>query len=157
MNELNEEIKLTINTMQCDIDDGAHSELQSHLCSLLEIKRNELQQRLVERTWAEPVMYGQSPYKSAKLDMQIVGEAMLPLTSEELKAGGWWCGDTSEECQRALSIHNLEFQAPRWDGKYHFCFMRSGPVYRGLASELVRVSSELKQIKRIGIEFYWGE
>jgi len=55
MNEINEEIKLTINTMQCDIDDGAHGELQNHLYSLLEIKRNELQQRLVERSWVEPV------------------------------------------------------------------------------------------------------
>jgi len=55
MNELNEEIKLTINTMQCDIDDGAHGELQYHLNGLLEIKRNELQQRLVERAWSEPV------------------------------------------------------------------------------------------------------
>lgn len=56
MNELNEEIKLTINTMQCDIDDGAHGELQSHLYSLLEMKRNELQQRLVERSWLEPAL-----------------------------------------------------------------------------------------------------
>lgn len=42
MNELNEEIKLTLNLMQTDIDDGAHGELQSHLYSLLEIKRDRL-------------------------------------------------------------------------------------------------------------------
>lgn len=42
MKELNDEIKLTINTMQCDIDDGAHSELQFHLYSLLDMKRDRL-------------------------------------------------------------------------------------------------------------------
>ena len=56
MNELNEEIKLTLNLMQTDIDDGAHGELQSHLYSLLEMKRNDLQQRLTERSWAESAL-----------------------------------------------------------------------------------------------------
>lgn len=55
MNELNEEIKLTIKLMQPDIDDGAHGELQSHLYSLLEMKRNMLHQRLVERSWVVKV------------------------------------------------------------------------------------------------------
>ncbi len=55
MKGIDEEIKLTINTMQCDIDDAAHGELQQHLYGLLEIKRNELQQRLVERSWEDPV------------------------------------------------------------------------------------------------------
>ena len=86
--------------------------------------------------------------------------ADAPLTTDELKAGGWWCGDVSEECQRALSNRKLEFQAPRWDGKYHFCFMRSGRgsgrVYRGLSHELARVACDDKQIHRIGNHFYWG-
>lgn len=45
MKELNEEIKLTIEMMQGDIDDGAHGELQSHLYSLLEMKRELLGER----------------------------------------------------------------------------------------------------------------
>ena len=75
MNEINDEIKLTLNLMQTDIDDGAHGELQSHLYSLLEIKRNELQQRLVERSWLDHadgmgsvVKFDQAPYKSVKLE-----------------------------------------------------------------------------------------
>ena len=56
MKEIDEEIKLTINTMQTDIDDGAHGELQNHLYGLLEIKRNEIQQRLVESSWLEPAL-----------------------------------------------------------------------------------------------------
>ncbi len=55
MKELNAEIKLTLNLMQTDIDDGAHDELQWHLNNLLEIKRNELQQRLAERSWGVKV------------------------------------------------------------------------------------------------------
>lgn len=42
MNELNDEIKQTLNLMQADIDYGAHGELQYHLMSLLEIKREQL-------------------------------------------------------------------------------------------------------------------
>ena len=80
----------------------------------------------------------------------------IALTAEELKAGGWWCDDVSEECQRALSNRKLEFQSLRWDGKYRFCFMRSGRVYRGLPHELARVTCDEKQIHRIGNNFYWG-
>lgn len=75
MNEINDEIKLTINTMQCDIGDAAHDEMQKHLNGLLEIKRNELQQRLVERSWLDHAngmgsvgKFDQAPYKSVKLE-----------------------------------------------------------------------------------------
>ena len=75
MKEIDEEIKLTLNLMQADIDDGAHGELQCHLACLLEIKRNELQQRLVERSWSghadgmgSVVKFDQAPYKSVKLE-----------------------------------------------------------------------------------------
>ena len=44
MNELNKEIKLTLNLMQGGIDDGAHGELQNHLYDLLAMKRNVIQQ-----------------------------------------------------------------------------------------------------------------
>ena len=40
MNEINDEVKLTLNLMQTDIDYEAHSELQKHLNGLLEMKRN---------------------------------------------------------------------------------------------------------------------
>lgn len=75
MKEINDEIKLTLNLMQTDIDEGAHDELQYHLMSLLEIKRNELQQRLVERSWLDHadgmggvVANDQAPYKSVKIE-----------------------------------------------------------------------------------------
>ena len=46
MKKLNDEIKLTIEMMQGDIDEGAHNELQYHLMSLLEIKRELLSERV---------------------------------------------------------------------------------------------------------------
>lgn len=46
MKELNDEIKLTLNLMQADIDEGAHNELQYHLMSMLEMKRKLLGERV---------------------------------------------------------------------------------------------------------------
>lgn len=42
MKNLTDEIKLTIEMMQTDIDEGAHNELQYHLMSLLEMRRELL-------------------------------------------------------------------------------------------------------------------
>ena len=53
MYELDNEVELTLNLMQTDIEIGTYNELQSHLSILLEIKRNVLQQRLVERSESE--------------------------------------------------------------------------------------------------------
>lgn len=139
MNELNEEIKLTINTMQCDIDDGAHGELQSHLYSLLEIKRNELQQRLVERSWVEPVTHDEAK----------------PLTTEELKAGGW-CVDSSEECWKALVEKGLDARgAGRSIGEgYKYCYLAGTIV---VMMPMQARNTALKQIHLIGNDFYWSK
>lgn len=135
MNELNDEIKQTLNIMQTDIDDGAHGELQSHLYSLLEIKRNELLQRLAKRSWFEPVKFDQAPYKSVKLEGQVTTEDK-PLTTEELKAGWWWCADVSEECRLA--------------------FVSKGVSDAVMFRAHLRMEG-LEQIHRIGNEFYWSE
>lgn len=137
MNELNDEIKLTINLMQTDIDDGTHGELQSHLYSLLEIKRNELQQRLVERSWLDPVK---------------------PLTPEELKAGGWWCADVSEECRLAFIGTGVDVGSRSWDDDARVqCAYKSGSKSNAMRAHVPVVLDNLKQIHRIGIEFYWGD
>ncbi|HUH58419.1 MAG TPA: hypothetical protein VL020_07975 [Pseudomonadales bacterium] len=163
MKEINEEIKQTINLMQAVNDECVYAAMQKHLNGLLEIKRNELQQRLVERSWLEPadsmgsvVKFDQAPYKSVKLEGQIAGEAK-PLTADELMAGGWWCGDTGDGSLKAfLSLgFKTEGDIP-WDGSYYACFIfESG-------SDLIDRGNEhhtfgLKQIHRIGHEFYWSE
>lgn len=152
MNELNDEIKLTLNLMQSDIDDGAHGALQGHLYILLEIKRNELHQRLVERSWAKPVTHDQEPIKRGQL-----ADRAEPLAAEELKAGGWWLAETGDGALKAfLSLgFKTEGDIP-WDGSYYACFIfESG-------SDLIDRGNEqhtfgLKQIHRVGNEFYWGD
>ena len=135
--ELNEEIKLTLNLMQTDIDDAAHGELQSHLYGLLEIKRNELQQRLVERSWLEP---------------------SKPLTEWELKAGGWWCADVSEECRLALVDNGTGVTGKRWDDNAPTqCVYKSDPKSNVLRAHVLVVLDNLKQIHRIGNDFYWSQ
>lgn len=141
MNEINEEIKLTLNMMQGDVDEGAHSELQSHLYSLLEMKRNELQQRLSGRSWVEPDLV----------------ELAKPLSTEDLMDGGWWCADTSGDALEAFILYGLEnYDDTPWDGSYYACFLfKSGFNLLDRGSE--KHTSELKEIHRIGIDFYWGE
>ena len=146
MNEITEEIKLTVNLMSSDIDDGAHGELQNHLYSLLEMKRNELQRRLVECK-IEYVAQDPMPCKRDK-----------PLTAEELMAGKWWCADTSEDCRIALESHGFKFFVGNWDGELEACFVSSREVDKiSRGSETLATSRKLKQIHRIGNEFYWAE
>lgn len=163
MNEINEEIKLTINTMQCDIDDGVHGELQKHLNGLLEIKRNELQQRLVERSWLDHadgmgsvVSFDQAPYKSVKLDGQIADE-VKPLTADELKASGWWCTDVSEECRLVFADKGIKMYSVTWSSKrgYEYCCLTGKRIARMAGSQTIKTM--LKQIKRICHEFYWSK
>lgn len=142
MNELNEEIKLTLNIMQTDIDDAAHNELQGHLYSLLEIKRNELQQRLVERSWSEPVTHDEAK----------------PLTTEEIMAGGWWCADVSEECRLAFTDSGVGVACNRWDENANVqCAYKSNSEKNVLLAHVAVDLDTLKQIHRVGNYFYWSE
>jgi len=159
MKEINEEIKLTIDTMQCDIDDGAHGELQKHLSGLLEMKRNELQQRRVERSRLDHsdgsvVKFDQAPYKSVKLDGQIAAEAK-PLTAEELKAGGWWCADGSEECRLVFVGKGINTWSDSWERDPEFRYCVQAGTFVIPATSLAVVG--FKQIHRIGNEFYWSD
>ena len=157
MEELNEEIKLTLNLMQTDIDDGAHDELQGHLYSLLEMKRNELQQRFVERSWFEPVTHDQAPYKSVKLDGQIADEDK-PLTADELKAGGWWCADVSEECRLVIADSGIGVTGYSWDDNARVqCAYKLDSESNVLRAHHSVDLDILKQIHRIGNEFYWSQ
>lgn len=137
MKELNEEIKLTLNLMQTDIDDGAHDELQWHLNRLREMKRTELQQRLTERSW----LGGKAPYKSK------------PLTAEELKAGGWWLdGSGSQsllELFREYGVNITGVSSGWFDASVGVTCVISSSDF---GSDL----SKFKQLKRIGNDFYWS-
>lgn len=145
MKEINEEINLTISLMQTDIDAGAHGELQNHLYSLLEMKRNGLQKILTER-----FTHDQAPYKSEQ-----VADEVKPLTVEELMAGGWWCVDVSEECANAFKSKGLRvFKSSDW-GRGEALIGCWLPTYGGV-TRWVFAFREGKQIHRVGNEFYWG-
>lgn len=107
---------------------GAQNELEFHLYSLLEIKRNEIQRRLTE------------PAK--------------PLTAEELKAGGWWCADVSKNCANTFESKGLSvFNSCEWglSETWIWCAMGyNGDVTRGFG-----VGGN-KKIHRIGNDFYWS-
>lgn len=81
----------------------------------------------------------------------------IALTAEELKAGGWWCADVSEECANAFKSKHLRvFNSSEWgDGSgWGRCSLDSdGDVTRGHVDSR---SSMFKQINRIGNNFYWG-
>lgn len=130
MKELNDEIHLTISMMQGDIYEGALNELQHHLVCLLEIKRNKIQKRL--------------------------GETTKPLAAEELKAGGWWCDDVGEECQMVLTEKGFKTQSPHWSSEdgYARCYLLGAYIIREVGQH---GAAQLKQIHRIGNEFYWSE
>ncbi len=162
MNEINEEIKQTLNLMQTEVDGtGASNELQYHLMSLLEIKRNELLQRLAKRSWFEHVTHDQAPYKSVKLDGQVADE-VKPLTVDELKAGGWWCADTSAAARRAFAVRgfnvadqweleDLEWELEDLDG-CRLTGKESVTRFKGMSK-----TKDLREITLVDGEFYWGE
>ena len=132
MKELTEEIKHTIEMMNGDIDDGAHSELQSHLYSLLEMKRELLKTQL-----------GQQHQNKM-------------LTVEDLKRGDWWCADVGAGCANALKAKGLTVLTWRkWgvDSDYDCCAINEyGNVSRAAKTSL---HDNMRQIKRIGSDFYY--
>lgn len=72
MNELHEEIRQTMLALNQKNAQPVVEELQSHLANLFDMVRNELQQRLKERSWSEPSIgiaeQSEAPYKSVGID-----------------------------------------------------------------------------------------
>lgn len=91
MNELHEEIRQTMLALNQENAQPIVEELQCHLANLFDMVRNELQQRLKERSWSEPIIgitkQLEAPYKSVKLDGQVADEAKSLIVGE-MKAGG---------------------------------------------------------------------
>lgn len=84
-----------------------------------------------------------------------VREDRMPLTTEELKNGGWWCDDVSEECRLAFVDNGLDTRSADWswsgEDEYKYCYL-SGIVITRTRTQV----HEKKQIHRIGNHFYWG-
>lgn len=137
MKEINDEIYLTISMMQSDLYEDMLDELRNHIVCLLEIKRNVLQRHLDEYPHAEPAK---------------------PLTYLELDAGGWWCGDVSEACRLAFIANGVHTEAEHWEYNPRIrCAYKLKSNVLILRAHIPIDVSTLKQIYRIGGNFYWSE
>lgn len=87
MNELHEEIRQTMFVLNQENAQPVVEELQSHLANLFDMVRDELHQRLKERSWSEPSIgidkQSEAPYKSVRIDC---GDKQ-PLTVEDDRCG----------------------------------------------------------------------
>ena len=103
--------------------------------------------------------------ESAELHIDVIGQngehyeqakdVTEPLTADELKAGGWWCADISEECANALESKGLRvFNSSEWgnDERWGSCGLDDD----GWFSRGFFVDGGNKEIHRIGSNFYWG-
>lgn len=170
LSKLREEVKLTLNLMQQDIDDDAHSELRMHLREVLLLKREVLQQDDEEYAEDVPmhsvVMTLSSLAPSRESEQIEVGEALfrtqfepkrreeIALTAEELKAGDWWLDGAGSqsllELFREYGVNITGVSSGWFDASVGVtCVISSSDYGRDL--------SGFKQIKLIGNEFYWAE
>lgn len=81
-----------------------------------------------------------------------------PLSSEELKGGGWRCAEAGKEIETQLNARGLFIISKNWrQKKYIRGCMSSVPGFAVQFSEACAVDLDhLKQIHRIGNNFYWG-
>lgn len=164
MNVLHEEIRQTMLALNQENAHPVVEELRCHLANLFDMVRDELKRRLNERPWSEPSIgiakQLEAPYKSVKIDGHITDEAK-PLTAEELKSGGWWCGDISANSEKAFKHHGFGVIRSGWGGDQSHtgdCCILSNRAENVIARVWFKSGiDDLKQIHRIGNEFYWSE
>lgn len=78
------------------------------------------------------------------------------LTKDDLLRGGWWCAEAGKEMERELASHGMIIISKKWrQRKYTLGCMSRHPK---IAVQFVEpeFAAALKQIHRIGSEFYWG-
>lgn len=161
MNQLHEEIRQTMLALNQENAQPVVEELQSHLANLFDMVRDELQQRLKERSWSEPSVgiakQPEAPYKSVRIDC---GDKQ-PLTVEELKAGGWWCGDISADSEKAFKRHGFGVIRSGWEGNQSHtgdCCILSNRAENSIARVWFKSGiDDLKQIHLIGNQFFWSD
>lgn len=86
----------------------------------------------------------------------IDNEAEVALTVDELKAGGWWCADVSEDCGNAFKFKGLRVvNSDEWGVGVNL--VGCGLDDRGGVTRCIFDFEGEKQIHRIGNEFYWGK
>ncbi len=88
--------------------------------------------------------------------MNELNDEAKQLTTEELKAGGWWCADVSEECRLAFAEKGLDARHADWssDTTYNYCYLSGNTIARAVVHTH---KASLRQCHRIGNDFYWNE
>lgn len=99
----------------------------------------------------------------AKADWQVkrneiqksLSEPAKPLTTEELKAGGWWCADVSEEARQAFELRGFNV-ASRWDLEdIDGCMLADKET--AVRFRRLSIAKSLPDITLADGEFYWSE
>ncbi|MDM1697136.1 hypothetical protein HX099_10775 [Thiopseudomonas alkaliphila] len=92
----------------------------------------------------------------AEIRLLLERRADVPLTTGEVKAGGWWCAEAGKEVEQELARRNVIIISKKWRQKTHIYGCMS--VHPRIASQFVEPewAARLRQIHRIGSEFYWG-
>lgn len=78
------------------------------------------------------------------------------LTKDDLLQGGWWCAEAGKEMERELASRGMIILSKKWrQKKYTLGCMSRHPR---IAVQFVEpeFAAALKQIHRIGSEFYCG-
>lgn len=160
MQKLNTAIEQALVWMRGDICDCAHNALEDHLVSLLSDKRERACEAFGSNVGDDSgQMEIVQQWVSKAVVMVDVDEAIkksASLTAEELRAGGWWCADITELCRVQLAVHGVDVPPQSWsNGSCWDCCFLLGPGFvadRGPEKS----KSGLRQIHRVGSEFYWG-
>lgn len=79
-----------------------------------------------------------------------------PLTTDELKAGGWWCAEAGKEVEQELARRKVIIISKKWRQKSHIYGCMS--IHPRIAVQFVEPewTAMLRQIHRIGDTFHWG-
>ena len=155
--KLMQEIQNTINLLSGDISDEATEELQGHLYSLLEMRRNQLKTEGDDKPDEEEndtVDWWANALKSLIQEWN-----KKPLTKECLNGGGWFMRSASEEDRNAFKALGIPVSLSAWgaSGDDICCAVKNGFVAVGVFENLPDIGNGFKEIIRIGNNFYYKD
>ena len=154
MTKLTQEIHNTIDKLTCDISEEAAEELKWHLHELLEMKRNRLKTESDDTPGEKESDIGERWAHALSLAIQHWNKK--PLTKECLIGGGWFMRSATEEDRDALKSLGLPVSLSAWGSSRDdaCCAVLRGVVVVGSIEKLPMIGENLKEIFRIGGNFY---
>ena len=77
------------------------------------------------------------------------------LTKDDLLQGGWWCAEAGKEMERELASRGMIIVSKKWRQKKYTLGCMSRHPRISVQFVEPEFAAALKQIHRIGSEFYW--